>query len=167
MADFEIVRLMENSWKEAQDLRVRAVQDEPRAFGQTVAEAEAVTEEEWRERFREGIYLFVQSDRRNLGFGYLAPEKFEKSKHVAWISNVYIDQEFRGKGAGRALIEALIKLGKETYPHIVKIILYASTTQPAAVALYESLGFSKEGFLEKEMLVDGDFVDSWVMTKFL
>lgn len=166
-APYTIVNLSEDSWRAAKDLRVRSVREEPRAYGQTPEEALAVSEEKWREELREGHYLFVESGGSLSGMACLVPEKLEKLRHTAWIYNVYIAPELRGRGAGREMLTRLINEGKEKYPQLVKVMLYASCTQTAALSLYESLGFQKVGLLEKHMLVAGEFVDEWEMVKFL
>ncbi len=167
MADYEFVQLTEGEWKEARDLRVQSVADQPYAFGQTPEEASAVSEEEWRRRLREDLYIFVRSEGALRGFGCLVLEKGVKREHIGWIYSIYIAPELRGQGAGRALVEHLIEEGMKRYPKLMKVMLDATFKQEAAIALYESLGFKKIGVLEKHLRVGDEYIDEWIMVKFV
>ncbi len=164
---FELIRLSEGEWQAAKALRLEAVKNSPCAFGQNDAEAEAVPEAKWRSDLRDGSYLFARVGDKLVGLACLKPEPQEKLRHGAWIYSVYVAPEMRGQGIGRALIEKLIADALVKYPHLIKVMLNATTAQSSAIALYESLGFKKVGLLEKHLKLDGKYYDEWSMVKFV
>lgn len=69
--------------------------------------------------------------------------------------------DYRGKGYGRALIERTLKAAWDCGLIRVELDVYADN-EPA-IALYESVGFEREGLLRKSVLIDGDYKDSVAM----
>jgi ribosomal protein S18 acetylase RimI-like enzyme len=57
----------------------------------------------------------------------------------------------QGRGVGRALFEALLAEVSENMPHIVRVELFARSSNTRARALYESLGFVEEGRLRSRV----------------
>jgi phosphinothricin acetyltransferase len=82
--------------------------------------------------------------------------------HVADIS-VYVERSWRGRGAGRVLLERLIELGRELQFH--KLVLACFPTNKAGVALYERMGFAHVGIYREQGLLDGRWVDVLVMER--
>lgn len=167
MDELHIGSISPDDWKKVRDIRIRAVTEEPAAFGENPVEAGTISEAVWRERLASGQYLFVKRGEELLGMGCQVIEKNEKSKHIAWIYGVYIAPEIRGKGWGKKLLSALVELARKQHPGLIKVMLNASATQTAAIALYESLGFTRVGVLEKEIYVDGSFIDEVMFVKFV
>lgn len=85
-------------------------------------------------------------------------------EHVADFS-VYVDRDWRGKGMGRRLLEALIELAREIGYH--KMVLSAFPFNQAGVALYERLGFRAVGIYKEQGLLDGKWTDTIIMEKLL
>jgi ribosomal protein S18 acetylase RimI-like enzyme len=56
-----------------------------------------------------------------------------------WLEDIYVAPEARGSGVGRALVEAAFERARER--GCLRIELDVNEANPAAVALYESLGF--------------------------
>lgn len=73
--------------------------------------------------------------------------------------------EFRGKGLGGRLLEAVCKHSREV--GLEKIELYVYTTNQAAVALYKKWGFEEEGLIKKYRKLEGEYFDVYAMGKFL
>ncbi len=85
-------------------------------------------------------------------------------QHVADFS-VYVDRDWRGKGVGRRLLEAVIELAREIGYH--KMVLSAFPFNQAGVALYERLGFRTVGIYKEQGLLDGKWTDTIIMEKLL
>ena len=85
-------------------------------------------------------------------------------RFVADIS-VYVEREWRGKGAGRVLLERLIELGREHEFH--KLVLSAFPFNPGGMALYERMGFRTVGVYREQGRLDGRWVDTIVMERLL
>lgn len=82
-------------------------------------------------------------------------------KRVAHIGEFGLGMypEFRGLGIGKVLLEELISWAKGN-PEIEKIGLSVFSDNPAAIALYEKLGFREEGRLFRHVkFEDGHYVD--------
>jgi L-amino acid N-acyltransferase YncA len=79
--------------------------------------------------------------------------------------SVYVERAFRGKGAGRVLLERLIELAREHGFH--KLVLSAFPTNTGGMALYTKLGFRTVGVYEEQGLLDGYWVDTIIMEKLL
>ncbi|MEN0019951.1 MAG: GNAT family N-acetyltransferase [Planctomycetota bacterium] len=63
-----------------------------------------------------------------------------KLRHRAEIVAVYVTPSHRNRGLGRAVLTAAIQQAK-AWQGVESIALSASSNSPAAIALYESLGF--------------------------
>jgi len=85
-------------------------------------------------------------------------------RHVADIS-VYVTRASRGKGAGTALLQRLVELGREVGFH--KLVLAGFPTNAASVALYRHLGFREVGVYREQGLLDGRWVDVLLMERLL
>lgn len=85
-------------------------------------------------------------------------------RFVADIS-VYVERAWRGRGAGRVLLERLIALGREHGFH--KLVLSAFPFNPGGMALYERAGFRTVGIYKEQGQLDGRWVDTIVMERLL
>jgi phosphinothricin acetyltransferase len=84
--------------------------------------------------------------------------------HVADFS-VYVARDWRGRGVGRRLLEALLERGRELGYH--KLVLAAFPFNAAGVALYRRLGFVEVGVYREQGRLDGRWVDVVVMEQIL
>jgi RimJ/RimL family protein N-acetyltransferase len=71
--------------------------------------------------------------------------------------------DYRGKGLGRRLMQATLEAAHEE--GFVRIELMAHADNQRAIALYEKLGFVREGVTRDSVCFDGRFVDSVVMAR--
>ena len=85
-------------------------------------------------------------------------------RHVGDIS-VYVARASRGKGAGTALLQHLVRLGREIGFH--KLVLAGFPWNAASVALYLRLGFREVGVYREQGLLEGRWVDVVLMERLL
>ena len=85
-------------------------------------------------------------------------------RHVADIS-VYVARASRGSGAGTALLERLVQLGREIGFH--KLVLAGFPWNAASIALYRRLAFREVGLYREQGLLDGRWVDVVLMERLL
>jgi L-amino acid N-acyltransferase YncA len=85
-------------------------------------------------------------------------------RFVADIS-VYVERQWRGKGAGRVLLTRLIELGREHGYH--KLVLSAFPFNRGGMALYDKLGFRTVGIYKEQGQLDGSWVDTIIMERLL
>ncbi len=99
----------------------------------------------WTERQLKGSlespeYLFVVAEEqgRVIGYGGLLKVLDEGD-----ITNIVVEEAYRGKGIGRQLVKALLSEGKRCGLNAFTLEVRAGNA--AAIHLYESLGFVREG----------------------
>lgn len=165
----EIRRLTEVDAESYQQLRQEALQREPLAFTDSVAEHEAVNLETIRTRLSstpltsdDNFILGAFIDRQLIGMAGFFRRKGEKIRHRGGIWGVYVSQEFRGKGVGRALLTNLIGL-VQLLPGMEQVALAVSSQNAGAKALYESLGFEVYGCEKRALKIGHEYVDEELM----
>jgi len=86
-----------------------------------------------------------------------------KRQHHAHIWGMYVAPEARGRGAGRALLEAAIAQAR-AWPGVEEIGLSVSDSATEAHALYRAAGFTEWGRERRALTWQGRFVDQIHMT---
>lgn len=85
--------------------------------------------------------------------------------HVLLVGGLGVDPAAQGRGVGRALVEAAV--GEARARGARKLALRVLGGNATARRLYERCGFVVEGVLEREFLLDGEYVDDVVMARHL
>jgi phosphinothricin acetyltransferase len=85
-------------------------------------------------------------------------------EHVADLS-LYVHRDWRGRGVGRHLLEALIGRARELGYH--KLVLAAFPWDEAGMRAYGRAGFREVGIYREQGRLDGRWVDTIVMEKIL
>lgn len=99
------------------------------------------------------LQLVAETDDGVAGFAeLLLNSDCLRAAHSAELNMVAVRAQDQGKGIARSLIEEIIRLC-DTYMGIRRLSLTVWTDNVRAIALYEALGFEKEGLLR-------DFVKS-------
>jgi RimJ/RimL family protein N-acetyltransferase len=80
----------------------------------------------------------------------------DMAEHVGSLG-VGVISAFRGRGVGRALIEAALQKAKEERFKRIELEVYASNT--VAIALYEKFGFEREGLRRKAVRIQNSWDD--------
>jgi putative acetyltransferase len=84
--------------------------------------------------------------------------------HVLGDLTIAVDPEYQGKGIGKLLFTELLNEVITKCPDILRIELIARESNERALRFYESLGFKREGRLEKRIRsVKGGFEDDIFM----
>ena len=81
-----------------------------------------------------------------------------KERHKGHIYAVYVAPAQRGKGAGRALIGAVLEKAKQDLS-LEQILLAVATSQDAARRLYRDLGFKTYGTEPNALKVGESYID--------
>ena len=102
---------------------------------------------------------------RVVGWGSLNPFNPRPAyDHVADFS-VYVGRDWRGRGVGHRLLEALLARGRGLGYH--KLVLAAFPFNAAGITLYRRLGFVEVGVYREQGRLDGKWVDVVVMERLL
>ena len=161
-------------------LRLRALREEPEAFGSAYEESKDRPLADVAARLRTiaeagnfilGAYEYSDDDgqpgERLLGIVAFERAPGKKNRHIGDIFQMYVASEARGKGYGRALMEALIARAR-ALDGLEQLILAVVTTNAAAIALYRALGFEVYGVQRKALkLADDHYLDEQLMVLWL
>jgi RimJ/RimL family protein N-acetyltransferase len=146
-----------------QDLRLRALHESPTAFSSSLAEEQGLPASEVLKR------VVPAEDGSKCVFGAFAADELAgivayirqqpvKIRHCALLAGMYVAQDFRRRGFGRALLAAAI-----AYAHsvdgVLQLKISVNSQNAAARLLYQSVGFKRFGVEPNALLVDGQFYD--------
>ncbi|GAA3233002.1 GNAT family N-acetyltransferase [Actinocorallia longicatena] len=109
-------------------------------------------------------FLVGELDGRVVGYLRLIQPVLQPSgDHVRQIQGFAVDETARGRGIGRQLLEeACEETRRQGASRLTLRVLSVNT---AARRLYEQVGFSVEGVLRGEFLIDGRYVDDVMMAR--
>ncbi|HEX9038552.1 MAG TPA: GNAT family N-acetyltransferase [Ktedonobacterales bacterium] len=152
-----------------QALRLRALREEPEAFGSSYEESRLRPLEEVAGRLRAGRAAgdftsgATEESGALSGIVTFVRAQGAKNRHNADIYGMYVAPEARGKGYGRALMQDLIARAR-ALEGVETLALAVVTTNAAARALYQSLGFTVYGMRPRVLkLPDGRYLDEELM----
>ena len=128
-----MIELVQATLETVRPLRLRALREDPDAFGSTLEREQSRPAADWGFWIAGTLIAFDGDDPVGMANLKLDAEPAE-------IFGVWVAPEARGKGVGRALVTALLeRAGDRT----IKICV--ADTAPAARRLYERLGFEPTG----------------------
>ena len=125
------------------------------------APPEADTRKYIRDNIAQGAPHFVAlADGSVVGWCDVAVKPRPTLRHSG-VLGMGVIREHRGKGIGRALMQATLAAAKAS--GLRRIELTVRVDNEPARRLYESFGFVTEGLCKRHMCIDGEFVDSRLM----
>ena len=144
-------------------LRMQMLTDAPWAFEATPDKDRALDQEDLaRSLSRPDFAIFaLEADKQSsvlvaaTGIVRMDNPKF---RHRAKIWGVFVDPAYRGRGYGRALMQSALTLAR-SWRDLSYVDLGVSENSPAALALYESLGFREWGREPATTRHDGSYYD--------
>ena len=130
------------------DVRLRALQDTPLAFGSTYARESQFSDEEWLQR--------VTRWNGENGIGYLAMDGIdgrgiagvllEEDATCAHLVSMWIAPTHRKCGVGRLLVTEIASWARQRGADVLRLMV-TSSNEPAML-FYQRLGFSRTGRTE-------------------
>lgn len=156
---FQIRRLGNADIAAVRAMRLTALEESPTAFGSTVMEEAQRPLEKLAELIEPEIddgscFFGVFADGSMAGIIGLVRRPGERRQHVAELRSVYVLPEFRGRGAGRMLLETVLSHARGV-DGMRQVILCVNAANQPARGLYQSLGFVRFGLEPSALLIDG------------
>jgi len=128
-------------WREARELRLRALADAPSAFLRTLAEEQALGDDAWQARAApaaDRVAFVAEEDGALVGSAAGFLEDGEAMLVAMWVA-----PRQRRRGVGAALVEKVVAWARER--GAAGVTLEVNEALPAAIALYRSAGFVPTG----------------------
>lgn len=148
------------------ELRLRALKEDPEAFGASYERSAEQPIEWFIERIRSkpnGSFTLGAFDQEQLiGTVGFVRDDGDKFSHKGDIWGMYVAPEFRGQDVGRALMLEAIKRVR-AIDGLEHISLGVMRTQTTARQLYASLGFKAWGIEPNAVQVNDRFIDEEFM----
>ncbi len=143
-ADAEVRRIRASEWRSLRSLRLEALLDSPLAYGSTHQHEVLRPDRDWRERAAAGAdgeeevgFAAVAADRWvGMARGYL-------ERPVAHLIAVYVTPDWRQRGIGHAVSQAVVAWARERGAS--SVLLSVSDWNDEARRVYESIGFVPTG----------------------
>jgi ribosomal protein S18 acetylase RimI-like enzyme len=130
-------------------IRLRALQNDPTAFGSTYAKESQLSDAEWLKRSRrwsgEGFIAYLAFDKENV-CGLVACYIDEQDCQQAHVISMWVDPGYRRAGVGTTLIGGLKAWAFDR--HLRELVLMVTHVNTDAIGFYERLGFRKTGRAE-------------------
>jgi ribosomal protein S18 acetylase RimI-like enzyme len=131
------------------EVRLRALQDAPYAFGSTYARESEFDDAEWLKR--------VERWNGERGAGFLAIDGAaacgiagslldEKHPAHAQLVSMWTAPAHRQRGVGRLLVNAVLNWAQDRNVHTLSLMVVSNNE--SAIRFYEGLGFTRTGYAE-------------------
>jgi len=138
-----IHRVVEDDWRLMQDVRLRALREDPEVFGSSLPREERFRESHWRMRTRSSPSWLALDD-EGVGRGIvgmiLEPGSPDDDRHVV---SLWVAPEVRRQGIGWALLDTVRKAATEDGARTLS--LWVVDENHPAVDLYVRAGYTRTG----------------------
>ena len=163
----EIRRLNQADAQTFWEFRLKALESDPNAFGESVEEHRSTTVDSLAQRLKsdaaDNFVLGAFNGAALVGtVGFYRMQQM-KQRHKGWIWGVFVAPEYRGRGLARLLLVRLLEMVTEV-PELHCVLLKVATTQRSARQLYMSVGFRSFGIEPRSLRVRDTYVDEEHMT---
>jgi ribosomal protein S18 acetylase RimI-like enzyme len=151
------------------ELRLEALEREPKAFRSSAHEHRAIAVASFAERLGENsthadFVLGAFAGGKLVGTAGFAREKRAKTSHAGRIWGVYVNRQWRKQGVGRALLVHLLQIA-HAQAGLAQITLTVASCQTTARKLYQTLGVEVYGREPRAVRIGNEYVDDELMIK--
>ena len=148
-----IDQMTSNDWVQVREIYLEGIRS-----GNSTFETDAPSWEKWNENHLEIARLVMRDEESVLGWAALSPvSKRDVYRGVAEVT-VYVTESARGKGIGRALLEALIAEAEKNGIWTLQASIFPENT--ASVELHLRCGFREVGRRERIATLRGLWRDT-------
>ena len=141
---YQIRRLASGDERVLQQIRLRALLDEPDAFGSNYERECVFVETDWQRRLaRIDAATFVCERADEVAVGLVTGMIDENSAQIAWLTSMWVDSEARGSGVAGLLIDAVISWSLTKNCALIRLDFTEGNSN--AERVYEKSGFRRTG----------------------
>lgn len=164
-AEIVIRSLNVDDWEEFRNLRLKALKEEPKAYGISIEDEVGKSDEEWQnicyDAFHgNGKWFFVALHEGKL-IGMLGATELlgRYMRHQVEICSAFVESSFRRHGILTDLYNGL-KRKLEDIPHLEQMIVWVTLHEnQISKDAFEKFGFKLAGTLSKTVKYDGKYYD--------
>jgi RimJ/RimL family protein N-acetyltransferase len=138
----EVALLSPDEWERLKAIRIRALIENPDAFGANLEEVQAQSKEVWLKLFEKEDYLVASINGVDVGMLYIEVLKGDHDA-TCWIGGCWTDPIYRGNGVMRALFNYIDNHALEK--DWIRQGLGVWVDNLLAIKAYKSLGFTFAG----------------------
>ncbi|MFC5528306.1 GNAT family N-acetyltransferase [Cohnella yongneupensis] len=162
-----IIRVLQQSDAEMyHNLRLNGLQTNPEAFGSTYDRESQFSIETVTERIKPTMEKFVLGAFMEqgilVGIVTFVRESSIKTSHKGNVYGMYVTQEMRGNGIGKALMLQLIKKARDC-EGLEQLNLAVVSNNVSAMSLYQSVGFVTYGVERNALKYNDEYYDEDLM----
>ena len=143
-------------------IRLEALREEPSAYASSYEDSVVLTDEDWRNRMREPVFVAFRAD-EPVGLAGLVRQRSSKMAHRANIVMVYVRKSQRGTGVADGLIDAVIEEARAM--GIVQLELAVTAENLSAARFYRRKGFAEIGRVPGALMHEGRELDDLMMAR--
>jgi L-amino acid N-acyltransferase YncA len=153
-----VEKMLPGHWPE-----VRSVYVEGLATGDATFETDAPEWERWDASHLRACRLVAVADGRVAGWAALSPVSARKVYAGVAEVSVYVGADFRGRGFGRALLEALVQASEAEGIWTLQASIFPENA--ASIALHKACGFREVGRRERVGRLKGRWRDTVLLER--
>jgi len=137
-----IRRLTEDDWLEYSQVRLKALQTDPRVFGSNYEKESRMTEAEWRKRLQpdDSAIFLIYEDETPIGTTGVSIDRDDATGKSAFLWGSWLEPDFRGKGLSELIYQTRINWAKQ-HPTVEKIIVSHRASNLASKYANQKHGF--------------------------
>ena len=140
--NISIKQLTENDWREFSQVRLTALQTDPKVFGSNYEKESQKTEAEWRSRLQakdNAIFLLYENE-TTIGMTCVSIDRDDPTRKTALLWGSWLAPHFRGKGLSELMYQTRIDWAK-AQPTVEKIIVSHRASNLASKYANQKHGF--------------------------
>ena len=142
LPDPVVSRLLPQHWQAYRAMRLAMLQESPRSFGRTHAQADCFDEPLWKQRLVENVVFLASVAQMPAGSATYSDHDMTDPGDCA-LFGMWVDPRFRGAGVGRALVDAVADQARAAGRR--RVVLNVVAGNDPATGLYEAAGFVPTG----------------------
>ena len=148
-----IDQMKPSDWEQVRAIYLEGIRSKNSTF-----ETDAPTWEKWDENHLTIARLVMRDEEKVLGWAALSPVSKRAVYRGVVEVTVYVTESARGKGIGRALLEALISESEKNGIWTLQASIFPENT--ASIELHLRCGFREVGRRERIAMLDGAWRDT-------